>query len=783
MALTKEDTSFGLYRLILQQAMGAGYRTQSIRQNQHYLRDILQVFQDAGEESLIRQDLTERNRYLFRFDESHRDSNYLFLLYSLCPPGDRRTDFVSAQIMQVLAELEKEDTTGKRFLRANAILERLLDRWHEKYEMNWNTKLKRCMERLLERGVLQTDPKDPKAYRLMPDLPAELLTGKNASQMQRLCSLIPMLSDRCMPESWGYRAKETLQEIQEDRGLDRPEKQYQFLKADSRPQLILDDAILWDLLSAYALNLWVQVDYRFPSTGHIVRSCKLQPLRVWTNPGEGRSYLVAREWNDTEGMEARPVTLPLDIIVQVHLLAEQQMLLSPEERECYWMRWFADSFNGASSAECDFTGRICEPIQVKVTVRKPDGMTDLKWARHRPHTLGAGSVQEDGRIVYSLRVTRPEDLEATLIRYDDIILDVETEGHPFAGEWRKRRKLWHQVGIQSPYAPVEVILPGGQAELEPLWKGRTTSLLHPDLIPRIRDTIRTYNQTLRQTESVQMEEFLPYDNTAQIPTRLSWAELDWLERFLSDPLVACMLDPKFHSTFHKWVGDSLEIAASSGYVRRRCEDFLYLNRRIGKTADHSVPSSQMMSVILDAMHGKKQICISYLTSTAKKRTCEGLPVGFEYYQGTGNLLLQLWNSKRSTHEKIRCTRILSVRMIEGAAVVPETGSSPTVTRFAQLLLAGDPEFRVRAVGLLQPYLDSVFEDPYGSMRVNLKYPASEEQLLLRFLRLLAPGVLVTAESPQSLCQGFLDMFPLLKCPLPQQYLPAVKTARDGKLQT
>lgn len=777
MALTKDDSSFNLYRLILQQAMGSGYKTQSIRQHQYYLRDILKLFAEAGQEDLIRQDATERNRYLFRPNESHRDSNHLFLLYSLSPSGDYRTDYLSAQIMQAL---EEEETLGGGYLRTNAILKQLQMRWSEKYGMEWSTKLKRGIDRLWERGVLQRDPNDARAYRLMPELPAGLLSGRNASQLQRLCSLIPMLSDRCMPESWGYRTKETLQAILEDRAqiAPSPEKSHRFIKADSRSQLILDDAILWDILSAHTLDRWIQVEYRFPSTGHIVRSCMLQPLKVWTNPGEGRSYLVARERSGRPRMESRPVTLPLDIIVQVYLLEERQGLLSPEERRCYLEHWFSDSFSGISAADCDFSGSRCAPVQVKVTVRRPDDMTQLKWVTHRPHALGQGSVQEDGSIVYSLQVTRPEDLEAVLIRYDDIICDVETEGHPFAGQWRKRRTLWHQVGIQSPYTPVEVILPSGQAELEPLWKGRPTPLLHPDMIPRIQNEIRSYNRTMCREHAVYQGDFKPYNDDAPVPTRLSWAELDWLERFLRDPLVGCMLDPDFRGELCKWLEHALDLATVSGYVRRACEDFLYVNRRIGRTADQGVPSAAQMTAIFDAMDAGHPLRISYTTSNARNQTCVGAPVRFEYYQGTGNLFLQLRSSKNDAMRKIRCTRIRSVAVSAGATEEAGADSRPSEMRSAQLLLTGDPEFRVRAVGMLQPYLDSLFEDPYGSMRANLKYPTREEYLLLRFLRLLAPGVLPTAQSPETLRREFGKMFPMVSCPLPQQYSPNGKSTCD-----
>lgn len=57
------------------------------------------------------------------------------------------------------------------------------------------------------------------------------------------------------------------------------------------------------------------------------------------------------------------------------------------------------------------------------------------------------------------------------------------------------------------------------------------------------------------------------------------------------------------------------------------------------------------------------------------------------------------------------------------------------------------------------------------MRANLKYPAREEYLLLRFLRLLAPGALPTAQSPETLRREFGKMFPMVNCPLPQQYSP------------
>ena len=772
MALTKDDSSFALYRLILQQAMGAGYRTQSLRQNQLYLKELKQVFENAGEDDLLRKDETERNRYLFRADESHRDANYLFLLYSLCPPGNKNTDFVSAQIMQVLAEAERKD--GKA-LRINAIWERLENRWHLLKGASWTTKLKPCIERMLERGILQTDPKDPRAYQLMPELPSELLDGKNAEQLRRICALIPALSDRCMPESWGYRTKETLQAILEDRGLDTNDGEIRFVKADFRPQLILDDAILWDILSAYALKRWIQVDYRFPSTGHIVRSCRLQPLRVWTNAGEGRSYLVAREWHEENEKETRPVILPLDIIVKVYLLEEKERLLTCEEQEEYWNRWFAHSFSGISAAESDHEGNICEPIRVQVTVCKPTDMTELMWAAHKPRMLGIGTEQEDGSIVYSLQVTRPEDLEPTLIRYDDIIREVKTEGHPFGGCWSKRRKLWHQAGIQTPYPPVDVILPGGQENLEPQWQGLMTPLLHPDMIPRIQDAIRKYNWKIRIKKTARPKEFIPYDNETMIPTRLSWAELDWLERFLCDPLVGSMLEGQFCDKLHEWVRHALKAAEASGYVRRSCGDFLHLNRRIGRTADKTIPSRGHMTTILDGLSAGQALCIRYRTGRDRKRESKGCPVGLEYYQGTGNVQLQLKNRETGAMDKIRCTRILSVETMEGAASEQEAMASDK--QFAQLLLPGDSEFRVRALGLLQPYLDSVFEDPYGSMRINLEYPAQEEDLLARFLRLLAPGVLLTEGAPQSLCRKYREMFPLVKCAFPSRYIPAGKTGQ------
>ena len=777
MALTKEDSSFGLYRLILQQAMGAGYRTQGLRQNQLYLNKLKEVFKNAGEDDLLRKDETERNRYLFRADDAHRDSNYLFLLYSMCPPGNRSTDFVSAQIMQVLAEEERK---GGRALRINAIWERLEERWNLLTETSWTTKLKPCIERMLERGILQTAPEDSRAYRLMPELPSELLREQNAEQLRRLCGLISMLSDRCMPESWGYRTKETLQAILEDQGavMDAEEKQLRLIKADFRPQLILDDAILWDILSAYAMELWIQVDYRFPSTGHIVRSCKLQPLKVWTNAGEGRSYLVAREWNDENEKEVRPVVLPLDIIVKVYLLKEKERLLSREEQKAYWNRWFAHSFSGISAAECDYEGNISSPIHVKVTICKPDDMTPLKWAAHRPHILGDGCEQEDGSVVYSLLVTRPEDLEPTLIRYDDIIRDVKTEGHPFGGSWNKRRRLWHQVGIQSPCPPVEVILPSGQESLESRWQGRMTPLLHPDLIPRVHDTIRRFNRELRKQEPELPEEFLPYDAGMPIPTRLSWAELDWLERFLCDPLVGCMLEPQFHEKLHKWVCKALETAEASGYVRRNCSDFLHLNRRLGRTTDQSIPSEKHMTAILQGLCDGQALRILYKTGRNRKRESKGWPIDLEYYQGTGNLLLQLRNKETGAVDQIRCTRIFSAETIGGVA----SEQNPIVLsrRSVQLLLPGDSEFRVRAIGLLQPYLDSVFEDPYGSMRINLKYPDQEEDLLARFLRLLAPGVLLTEGAPQSLCRKYREMFPLVRCAFPSRYIPAGKAGQRGE---
>lgn len=762
-------------RMMMQKMISQGFRTESNSSSNHHnklLRAMVEPVQQAA---------NSKTQWVIRTALEQTDTNYLYRAYELSALSDNRVAMYPLIVMQLL-EKRGESATAPR-------IENEMGDYLVQSEPAKEYKLNNTLESMYRQGLLETVQVGYSTqYRLVDGLPETLVSPENLKHLRRLNMLVSLFAERLMPQSWGYHVQSTLTSILAQHGDDLQECQhFPLLKRDARPGMILDDEIMWDLLSAYACGNWVQVEFLYPGTNHKEYSCPMQPLFIQTNPGEGRSYLAA--WcREDDGKESRPVILPLDTIMKVHLLRDTDGLRSPEECEAYCERWFDGSFSGLSPAKRHVDGGPAPLTEVIVYWNRPEDLDDKQWEQVVPKLrhYRMERVGETPLYKCSYDVTRPEDLEALLLKREKYIDALETPASAYGYAWAERREAWRQYQALTPYPHVETILPRKQTTLEPEWEEEGTQLFDPRYNFFVQDTIRTVNRWIRNPEADSEERlvrnFLDHDRKrygllcheetfedeqgkqceryvpngkCMIPVRMSWQEMDWLEAFLQDPFVRSMMDPGYCEEFSSYLRQQLEKVQDKRYCRRFNTNFCRLNKRLGFGRDQS--ALKIMEPIVTALLNGQCLEVENVIYGGTVRSSKGLPVRLEYMPGSEKMKLVMYDLEEKKFFHLRCANLRQVALYQPLDAdkreVCENDFQEyldTTRRSCTLWISNDLSFRTRAVGIVQPYLKTMTEDSYGMISMTLEFHTFERFHLARILTLLAPGAILSESDDEKL---------------------------------
>lgn len=788
--------NFHEFRMTIHQMLGMGFKSHSEKNGLNYLREA--ITGNSGKK-LVDLDYKEKTRYRIRTNLVDSFTNYLYGAFSLCSVRDSRSATYPAIIMQLLARMEQQGIASANCHHLEECLQKEISSTRE-------ISLRKTLPKMVDMGILENAPNEGKntRYRLAPPLPAELTAGEEIQQLQKLHTLLNLFAERLMPQSLGYHCRSTLEMILLEQGVD-PEQiaQPPVIKRDARPRLMMDDEILWDLLTAQVKRNWIQLDFIGPN-GIEVRSVPLQPLRVKTNPGEGRNYLIAWSREKPGQIPSRPVVLPLDTISKVHILSEQVLDRSDEDCQKYYERWFAGSFSGLSPARRDIDGNPAPLTEVLVYKERPESETDDDaWMNKYLKFDGECSMKQEAGNVYLCRylVTRPEDLETQLLT-DNTVTAVKTPGSEFAQRFLERRENWRCYGSVPPYPRVETILPGLQRDLEHEENNDSMRLFSSWYNRFFRETIGNVNTWIRNSGGVSpvMKSSSDHNTTMHetmcsmvecnaagqsmakegknvyryytvnvktcVPARFTYPEMDWLERFLQDPFVRAVLGDAYCDRMRAFLNSQLDKGKGSGweargaggklvytgYVRRFSDDgFVQLNARVGFDRDKEQLSHELMGPIFHALTHQTLLHFDNHTYSGEVRENNtALPVWLEYMPGAGSLRMLMYQVESREFFVARCINLKNVHADEQPVSQEvrdrcrEDKESYLRSReqTCSLIAQNDPDFLVRVTGVLQPYLDSIYADDNGAVRIELRFYSFEGFHLVKILKLLHPGILL-----------------------------------------
>ncbi len=660
-------------------------------------------------------------------------------------------------------------------------------------------KLTSVVKQLHQQGFLQTVPneKSTARYRLAPPIPLGIPGEPEQTQLQRakkLYMLLNLLSERVMPQTLGYHCRSALDLLLQQHGVDPDQIRYPLvIKRDSRPRLMVDDEILWSLLSAHGKNQWVQVEFLSFQNQHSL-SVPLQPLFIQTFPGEGRHYLAARPQDQPDLLSCRPVVLPLDRIIRVHTLSVSPRDFSAEESQYYMDRWFAHSFSGMSPAQEDLDGNPAAPYTVEV-YRKPHEGTDIQsWVERLKGRCCLSADPVGDTYLFRYLVTRPEDLEPILMR-DTTVTAVNTPGSDFALRFHQRSKVLKAYGSLTPHPWVEILYPPIQKDMEPLAKDDQTALFSPWYNWQLRSTMEEINSWIRDnrhgwkelpiTEQdpyarpiLEMYEamclnvkfplwnakvtlwdpknqkqclrYTPYFQTP-IPARFTYPEMDWLECFLSDSMVTAILGETYCGYLRDYLLKQLEVGAAQVGYRRRFEKNGFI--RLNTWGRHNPQLSSFRDIPLDklveALTDHHPIDFeNHTKGNGVKFSQNVVPIRLEYMPGARRLRLMLYNPEEDRFFIASCANMKNIR-VHPETLPPEKWEEyealfsnylKATEKARTLTLSNDPVFLQRAYGVLQPYLDTITTDDNGAVEITLKYQDFERFHLNKIQELLFPGV-------------------------------------------
>lgn len=796
------------FRMALQQMLAEGFRSESKKKKTDELKYLEDAIRTFSNDSMVRKDKAEKTKYLIRPDLSDTYCNYLYGAFSLCSVRNSRAATYPVMVMQMLAGSREGRTCNSLETQMMDIISRDRKRdtkqetAQEKLFDAKNIKLGAAVNQLLQRGMIEPVPNDreKKLYRLAPAFPMGLPKDSEEQQLQRLQTLhmlLSLLSERLMPQTLGYHCRATLELLLAQFGVDPEQiRRPAVIKRDARPRLMVDDEILWSLLTAHVRRKRVQL--KFLNFNNVpVLSVALQPLFVKTYPGEGRHYLVARQPDSPEQASTRPVILPLDRIIQVHILAADQEW-SQEESRSYIEQWFAHSFSGLSPALQDFDGNPAAPQQVLVYREVPADEKDPDaWLnRHRAERRCVGvEAVSDSVYRFEYLLTRPEDLEHLLLA-DPTVTEVGSPGSDFALRFRERRRLLQIYGTIPPCPRTEVIYPPLQKDPEPMEDDDEMGLFSSWYNRQLRNTIANVNSWLRGSDGFGWKDGLaPDSNTSRyqtlntdmceamcfaedvtqgrsvrtkytpyfsacVPARFTYPEMDWLERFLADSYVRAILGSAYCDRLQGYLRERLELGNQLGLYRRRFEgqNFLQLNSWGQYNRNRAGLDEIPLAELFDALINHRLIDFDHHTATGTVIPSRNiLPVRLEYMPGAERLRMMLYDPASEKFFFARCVNMKQLKL-HPQALPQEVWQQwdqtledylKSVRKTRTLIVYNEPNFLRRVYGVLQPYLDTICTDADGTVRITLNYCEFEKYHLSKILGLLFPGA-APEEAPEEL---------------------------------
>ena len=255
-------------------------------------------------------------------------------------------------------------------------------------------------------------------------LPDDVFAGLTQEDITQLTELVSCLRHFTAPSLCGEQLFHTL--------CDRYDStKNHFLVTGLNTGYVLDDAVLYDLLTAIEQNKIVSFDYidqyhEKPDYSQIL------PLMIHSADSLGRRYLVALNLKDSGNL----ILCRLDFIKNVEISKENGTVAEEEIKEIM-ENAFRYSIGGANIAEG-------APVPVRM---KYDAGFEPELRRRFPD---AQYIQEDDAYFIVLNVNHPRELKAFLREHADRIQAVPDDSNTLYNEMQEEAKLWRsRYGIES----------------------------------------------------------------------------------------------------------------------------------------------------------------------------------------------------------------------------------------------------------------------------------------------------------------------------------------------
>ena len=704
------------------------------------------------------------------YDPFRQDTNYLYRAYALCALHNKANVVRPALVMQALEEKGEMNPEECACLLSSFARQEALD----------ERPVRATLRRMQRDGRLE---KKGDRYRLAPTLPPRppaLSQEEYQEQLSLMTALIPLLADRHLPQSWGYRARDTLRRELERRGWYQPPARPLITqKKHARFQMMLDEGILWKLAEAKAMDRPVRLEIRVSALEKSFVSGPLQPMWTVSDPGMGLTVLVARQ---TEGEEG-PVVLPLEEILRVWpVRAQPGHWLGQEEAREWEGRWFAGSRSGWSPLARNEQGAPCPPDWAEAEFEPEAGIEPERWAHRLPRRPEDEVTVREGRVFLKVNFTRWAEWEWLLFRFEKQLRGLRCSDEAQVRDFEARRKIWKEQGAAPP-APASPWLYPAPAPGRPGGEGEGVELFEPYQNEAVQKALGWIGLACAQKEPLTLDSreldedlwdllssgelgvlrsapgrgrwcFEPHIRRP-VPSPFTWPEKEWLLGFLRGEGARALLRRDFREGFAAWLEESLARAEQSGLYRpRMTPDFLRIR---GQRGNMGLEEESLSPAALALYRGKG---LSWQNRVGREEERlirdEGIPTRLEYEVARSRLYLMAVPLGEPGQElrqvRMQAARLSGLRLMEELPGTPqqqekafgwlENKAGREGCRALVRVWKGSEE---RVCARLRPYAMTTRQSAGGVMRVEISYLPFERQDVWRDLTSLLPAVLPEKE--------------------------------------
>ncbi|MBQ5754293.1 MAG: hypothetical protein IIV90_01370 [Oscillospiraceae bacterium] len=747
----------------------------------------------------------EEDGWRLSYDPFSQETNYLFEAFALCALRNKTNVVRPALVLQALAQ--PKYAGGLTVEQFTELLSNLLPAPEEgggkkTFEQTYQESrsldprpVAKTLEQMVKDGrlVKQKIGRNAPVYRLPALLPAALegMTDEAyQEQLNLLVWLIPLLADRLMPQSWGYRSRDTLRrELERRNWYKAPARPLLTQKKHSRYQLMLDDEVLWKLADAHCQGQAVRLEYRMEELDQTQLSCQLQPLALLTDTREGRTILLARPLEK----DAPPAVLPLDLISRVYSQTPAGFWLSAPEADAYREAWFGRSRTGWSPLAPRPDGKPGPAAPAWVTARfAPEGDPEAFARRLRRNKRDEVFVEEEtGRVVLKATLSRPQELEPLLFEHRKALAEVESSDAGFAESFALRLQLLKDTGAAQPPAPMAwrypprgAGRPGDSAASVELFdpfqnravqttldltlqacRSRAGSVTltpvqarDPDLMDLLESGVLGSLERFWESEGGRRREKLRFTPALACAPAMpfTWPEQEWLLAFLASPPAQALLEESFCTGLSSWLRQNLNDAQAAGLYQAhyRGDFFRMLSARQRETMAPGALKEAALALYRGV--GLKAANRVGFGEDARRMESVGIPTRLEYEAGRDLLFLMMvpLETDGQPAPALRQVRMQGGRL-ESLQTLDTLPGTPAQQEEARAWLGRrraekkmKATLRVwagledQACARLRPYDMTTARTEGGALLIQLHYVDFERRDVLKDLTSLLPGVVL-----------------------------------------